>query len=353
MIYDSKQWIDEINETIDAIPFLPELEDKSIMLTGAAGLVCSAIVDILIRYNETHKKRIHVILAGRWLEEMTNRFGQYAQKDYLSFAPYDASKTDNCFGFHSDYIIHGASNASPDAIIKEPVETMLSNFLGVKTLLDYSLATKARRVLYISSSEVYGINSQKKPYQENEYGFIDLLNPRNSYSIGKRASETLCSSYSDEYGIESVIVRPGHIYGPTAAPYDRRVSSSWAYAAAKGHDIIMKSDGSQIRSYCHCLDCASAILTVLLRGENKQAYNISNRNSIISIKQLGELLAHAAGVRFIKEEASSQEKKAFNPMNNSSLNSEKLEGLGWKGIFDAKRGIESTIKTIREMTRQS
>ena len=176
-----------------------------------------------------------------------------------------------------------------------------------------------------------------------------MLNSRNSYSIGKRAAETLCSSYFDEYGMESVIVRPGHIYGPTASPTDMRVSSAWPHAAARGNDITMKSDGSQIRSYCYCLDCASAILTVLLRGKNKQAYNISNRNSIISIKQLGEMIAHAAGVNFLREDANSQERKAFNPMTNSALNSEKIEGLGWKGLFDAKRGIESTIKIIKEI----
>ena len=348
LLYQSKQWIADLDETIESIGSLYELEKKSIMITGAAGLVCSAIVDLLIRYNETHQNIIKIIAAGRWLEEMTNRFGSYMEKDYFSFSKYDASKNDNELKSRCDYIIHGASNASPDMIIKEPVETMLSNFSGIKYLLDYAKNGQTKRVLYISSSEVYGNKVNKSPYQENEYGFIDLLNPRNSYSIGKRAAETLCASYSDEYGMESVIVRPGHIYGPTASPMDARVSSAWAYEAVKGHDIVMKSDGAQIRSYCYCLDCASAILTVLLRGENKQAYNISNRNSIISIKQLGEMIAHAGNVRFIREMANAQEKAAFNPMINSSLNSDKLEQLGWKGLFDAERGIEHTLKVLKD-----
>ena len=349
MIYDIKQWIAEIDETIEADHLLGELDNKTVMITGATGLICSAIVDILIRYNETRKNKIKIVVAGRSLDKVIERFAHFVQKDYFSFIPYDASRTDNCFDFHSDYIIHGASNATPNMIIKEPVETMLSNFSGIKNLLDYALSTDCHRVMYVSSSEVYGMKNSNRPYLESEYGAIDLLNPRNSYSIGKSAAETLCVSYSEEYGLESVIVRPGHIYGPTATPQDNRVSSAWAYSAAQGNDIVMKSDGAQIRSYCHCLDCASAILTVLLRGENKQAYNISNRNSIISIKQLGEMIAQTAGVKFLREEASSQEKKAFNPMNNSSLNSEKLEGLGWKGIFDAKRGIESTVRILKEL----
>ena len=107
-------------------------------------------------------------------------------------------------------------------IVKEPVETMLSNFLGMKSLLDFAKEYGSKRILYISSSEIYGKKDGDQPYHEGEYGYIDMLNPRNSYSIGKRAAETLCASYADEYGVESVIVRPGHIYGPTASPYDNR-----------------------------------------------------------------------------------------------------------------------------------
>ena len=155
-------------------------------------------------------------------------------------------------------------------------------------------------------------------------------------------------SYSDEYGIESVIVRPGHIYGPTASPYDTRVASAWSYSAAKGNDIVMKSDGSQIRSYCYCLDCASAILTVLLRGKNKEAYNISNSDSVITIRELGEIISDVSGVTFTREEASFDDKKAFNPMSNSSLSNKKLESLGWKGLFDAKSGVKHTVEILKE-----
>jgi nucleoside-diphosphate-sugar epimerase len=232
-------------------------------------------------------------------------------------------------------------------IIKEPVETMLSNFLGMKYLLDYAKQVGAKRILYISSSEVYGKKENSEPFREDEYGAIDLLNPRNSYSIGKRAAETLCASYAAEYEIESVIVRPGHIYGPTASPQDNRVSSAWAYAAARGEDIVMKSDGAQLRSYCYCLDCAAAMLKVLLRGENVHAYNISNPESIITIRQMGEILAKAGQVKLIREEAGEEEKKGFNPMSNSSLESKNLQGLGWQGLFDAETGLRHTVTILR------
>ena len=348
MLYGNPTWISDIDKVIEVVPELDRLAGKSLMITGAAGLVCSAIVDIIFRYNDTHDEKIQVLAAGRWPEEMSARFGDLVNREDFTFVVYDASKTDNVIDVHADYIIHGASNASPNMIVKEPVETMMSNFLGMKYLLDYAKEQGTTRILYISSSEVYGEKEGTEPYKEGQYGYIDLLKSRNSYSVGKRAAETLCASYADEYGMESVIVRPGHIYGPTASPFDKRVASAWSYAVAKGEDIVMKSDGSQIRSYCYCLDCASAMLKVLLCGENCHAYNISNPDSIISIKDMAEILSKSAGVELRMELPTEEERKGFNPMSNSSLESASLTGLGWHGCFDAETGFGHTVKILKE-----
>lgn len=350
MLYDSKLWIDDIDKVITVVPELDDLAGKSVMITGATGLVCSSIVDILFRYNDTHDNSIRILAAGRSFERLKSRFGNMVDRDDFIFVAYDASKTNNCLEVHADYIIHGASNAAPNMIVKEPVETMLSNFLGMKCLLDYAKEQGTKRILYISSSEVYGKKEGSEPYCEEQYGYIDLLNSRNSYSVGKRAAETLCASYSDEYDVESVIVRPGHIYGPTASPHDNRVASAWAFSVARGEDIVMKSDGSQIRSYCYCLDCASAILKVLLCGDNCHAYNISNPESIISIKEVAEILTESAGVQLRIELPTEEERKGFNPMSNSSLESTNLLNLGWVGSFDATTGLEHTVQIIRETT---
>ena len=348
-IYNSKLWISDLDETINVLPELDELADNSVMITGCTGLICSAIVDILIRWNEVHDKKIQILAAGRNKNKIIERFYPYSKKNWFVFVPYDAVSEKKLLKIKCTYIIHGACNASPNIIIKEPVETMLSNFLGIKNLLDYAKENAVKRVLYISSSEVYGKKTDNQPYHIDEYGYIDLLNSRNSYSIGKRAAETLCISYADEYGVESVIIRPGHIYGPTAVPSDERVSSAWAYAAASGKEIIMKSNGSQIRSYCYCLDSASAILKELFKGKNSLAYNISNYESIITIKEMAEILAKSANVNLKVEIPTAIEKKSFNPMNNSSLDATELLELGWKGLFNAERGFSHTIKILKEL----
>ncbi len=352
-IYDSKLWISDLDEEIAALPELDELAGRRVLITGCTGLICSAVADILIRWNETHEAKIKLLAAGRSEKKADSRFAPYSGREWFTFVPYDASAAGNALNLPCDYIIHGASNASPNKIVKEPVETMLSNFLGMKNLLDYAKEMGTKRVLYISSSEVYGRKEHDGPSKADEYGWIDLLNPRNSYSIGKCAAETMCASYYDEYGVESVIVRPGHIYGPTAVQSDNRVSSAWVYAVARGEDIVMKSDGSQIRSYCYCLDCASAILKVLLKGQPIHAYNISNPDSIINIRQMAEILVRTAGVELKMELPTETEKKGFNPMSNSSLDSTELLSLGWKGLFDAQGGFSHTVEILKELDRSA
>ena len=320
------------------------------LITGATGLICSAVTDIFIRHNETYDTPpINIIAAGRCPEKISDRFGKYYSRDYFSYVRYDASKCDNEINVKANYIIHGASNASPKAIVTEPVETMLSNFNGLYYLLDYAKENGTKRLLYISSSEVYGQKSDDDLFKENDYGYIDLLNQRNSYSVSKRAAETLCASYYAEYGVESVIVRPGHIYGPTASPYDDRISSAFAYAAVRGEKLVMKSAGTQLRSYCHCLDCASAIIKVLMKGEPANAYNISNPDSVVTVRQMAEAIAKAGNVELVTEAASDKEKQSFNPMGNSALEAERCMNLGWRGRFGIEIGVNDTVEILNEI----
>ena len=346
ILYDNKLWIEDIDKVGCVIPEIEELEGCNVLITGASGLIGSAIVDVFFRYNDTHTGKIRILAAGRSVDNMRSRFGNMIDRPDFTFVNYDATKNSET-KFSADYIIHGAGTAYPSIVIKEPVETMMSNFLGMKYLLDCAKEQGTKRLVYISSSEIYGRKEGSNPYKENEYGFVDLLNPRSSYAAGKRAAETLCASYAAEYGVESVIVRPGHVYGPTASERDTRVSSVWPYDVVNGKDIVMKSTGSQIRSYCYCLDCASAILKVLLCGNPCCAYNISNPDSIISIREMAEILTNAAGVKLRTEVPSKLEATAFNPMDNSSLDSDSLASLGWEGLFDAETGFEHTVRLLK------
>lgn len=247
-----------------------------------------------------------------------------------------------------DYIIHGAGLASPELYVSKPVETMLSNFNGVLNLLEYAKTHHTKRMLYISSSEVYGTKDIADAFEESKFGSVNINTIRSSYSEAKRASEVLCKSYSSEYDVDTVIVRPGHIYGPTASPRDKRISSEFAYLAAQGKSLEMKSLGLQKRSYCYSLDCAAAILVALMNGEKGESYNIGH-DEITSIREMAQIMAEAGNVSLKINEPTEKDLMQFNPMDNSSLNNEKIKAIGYKDSFSVREGLAHTVTILTDL----
>lgn len=340
MNYTAEYWHD-VDRIIDHCPVINELNGKSVLITGVTGLICSAVADVLLRAGNCK-----LYFAGRSPERIEKRFQGFREGKNFVYVPFDATEH-NQLDICADYVIHGASNAHPAVYSKQPVETMLANFLGLNDLLNMAVQAKSKRLLYISSSEIYGNNDGFKPYKEDDFGYLDILNPRSSYPSAKRAAETLCIAYKEEFGLETVIVRPGHIYGPTITDKDSRASAQFTRSAVAGEKIVMKSAGTQLRSYCYVLDCASAVLTVLTRGESGQAYNISNPDSIVTISELARALAKVADTEVVFQDASREEMKGYSSMSNSSLDSTKLEKLGWRALFDIEEGAHRTVQILR------
>ncbi len=341
MKYSTAYWAD-VEKVSAAIPQVEKLFGRTILLTGATGLIGSAVAEILFSLNKKRAAGIEILLAGRSEKRTAERFpfGGYR------FIPYDALEGQVTLD-EADYIIQAASPADPASYAAMPVETMMANILGLKTWLDWAKGKKTR-VLYISSSEVYGKKSGNSPYKETDYGYVDDLNPRACYPLAKRAAETLCASYGKEYGLDFVIARPGHIYGPGMTQTDSRASAQFARKAAAGEDIVMKSAGTQLRSYCYSLDCASAVLAILTSGQSGEAYNISNPASIVSIREVAETFAQAAGRKIIFENPSDEEAAGYNMMDNSSLDSTKLTALGWRATYDIRQGVARTLEALRK-----
>ena len=345
MIYKEKYW-KQIDQVIECIPDCRELFGSSFFITGASGLICSAVIDALLRMNDRFKAQIRIYAGGRDEDSFKERFSSVCDRDDLRFVFYDANDEKD-IEIKADYIIHGAGNSHPAVFGREPVETMLANFNGLNVLLRSALKNeKPKRLLYISSSEVYGKKKDNEPYKEEDYGYVDINNIRAAYPSAKRAAETLCIAYHEEYGIDSLIVRPGHIYGPTISRKDSRASAVFSRAAKKGEMISMKGAGLQLRSYMYVLDCASAILTVLIKGNSEEAYNLSNPFSIISIREMAESFARAGDVQISFEDPTDKEKKTYNLMENSALDSRKLESLGWRPCFDMDEGARSTLEFL-------
>ncbi|SBS74341.1 NAD(P)-dependent oxidoreductase [uncultured Microbacterium sp.] len=343
-------YAEDLRAAFASIPDARALFNTRVLVTGATGMICSSVVDLLLFMNRELSANITVYLAGRSEQDAADRFQSFSPAPgELVFVPYDATSSEQvALATDIDYVIHGASNANPAMYLKLPVETMLANIVGLSAMFDLARASSVRRLLYISSSEVYGQKEGMNPYAENDFGYLDILNQRAGYPSSKRAGESLCVAYGMEYGIDSVIVRPGHIYGPSIRSSDNRVSAEVTRRAVAGDDVILRSRGDQLRSYCYSLDCASAILTVLLRGERDNAYNISNPHSICTVRELAEAVARAASVNVRFDIPESAESGTHNLMVNSSLASEKLEALGWTPVFDLERGVDRMMAVLKD-----
>ena len=335
MIKYGSEYLESLGLVSNNVPNINLLNNKNVIITGSTGLIGSALADVLI-----NQGNVNVFLAGRNKDKVDSRFGHWKGK--YQYIPYDCNKSLD-WDFSPDYVIHCAGNAHPSAYARQPVETLFSSVTGTRNILEFARKTNTKRVLYVSSSEVYGRRDGNQLYKETDSFKIDFLDPRSCYPIGKRASENLCVSYLKEYGVDSVIVRPGHIYGPTMTKSDSRAHAEFTRCAAHHNNIVMKSEGNQLRSYCYVLDCVSAMLTVLLNGRSGEAYNISNRNANVTIRELAETFAKLSGSGVIFRVPSEIELRGFNRMTCSALDAEKLEQLGWKGIFDVNLGIEQTL----------
>lgn len=338
-------YLEDLSLAVSAVPEINKLYHKTILITGGTGMICSAAAEILFYINKKYDAGIRIILAGRDSSRAQERFPDMEEGRDYRFLHFDASKYQE-IDCKADYIIHGAGYGDPRSIKSDPDNVITANLTGLRSMLDLAEKNDDCRLLFISSSEVYGRSESSGGYREDGYGYIDILNPRSCYPEAKRACETLCAAYRDKYGSDFVVVRPGHIYGPTITGSDSRASAQFSRKAKAKENIVMKSAGTQLRSYCYTLDCASALLTVLIKGKSGEAYNISNHASIVTIRELAQEFADQAGVEVVFENASDTEKASYNMMDNSSLDSEKIEALGWEAKFDLKAGVAKTLEFL-------
>lgn len=345
-VQDSHTYINDLDIAIEHSIGIEGLAGSTVMVTGATGTIGSFIADMFLRANQTIGLGINVVVTSRNLDKLIEQYSFWNDKN-LSFFEYDMFK-DISFDVSVDYVVHAAGNAHPTTFNRDPVGTIWGNIKGTYNLLEYCKSCKGKRFLYVSSGEVYGQGDLSvEEFEEKYAGYIDILSPRSCYPSSKRAVENLCASYYSQYGLETLIVRPCHTYGPGITMTDSRANAQFFRNVLNGEDIVMKSAGTQLRSYNYVADCASAILTVLFNGEAGQAYNIANPKVRITIAQLADIIAKKSGRKVVFVNPSDTDIINRTPIVKQVLCSKKLEDLGWIEAFSADLGIENTLAILQ------
>ena len=325
------------------------LAKKSILITGAAGLIASYMIDLVITANELLSTNCKVYAIDVDGERLKNRFP--AEHDETVVCKVLDVNREEIDVLGADYVVHAASNTSPLDYATKPVETMRTNIIGTDNLIRFALKCAAKRFLCCSSVEAYGRNNgDTDEFFEDYSGYVDCNTLRAGYPSAKRASEALCNAYMSQYeGFDFVTGRIGRIYGPTVIVGDTKAPSQFIDNAVNGENIVMKSDGLQEFSYCYVGDCAVALFYIMILGKSGEAYNIADPNSKIKLRDFAEYSAAAGGTKVVYEAPTAVEKTGYSKITKATMNVDKLLSLGFVPKYPASAGIKRTVDYIKEL----
>lgn len=320
---------------------------STILVTGATGLIGEQIVKSILLANEEKNTSIKILALARNKKKIIDKFKNYKTNN-LEYIIQDITKPIRTRK-KIDYIIHTANGTSSREFIEKPVETIDSIIEGTKNVLNFAKEKRTKSIVYLSSMEVFGKTNfdRVEPLKENEYGYIDLYNTRSSYPEGKRLAETMCHSYAKEYNLPVKVARLVQTIGAGVDINDNRVFVQFARNIIEEKNIILKTNGSTIRSYCYITDAISGIFAILERGNNGECYNLENSETTCSIKEMAEMLCEQYPKSKLEFQIDEQNKDGYLPTLKTVLDTSKLHNLNWSANITLKKMYERLIENLK------
>lgn len=355
-MFEDELYLDDIKKVAEDPKLdFSNLKNKSLLITGGTGLICSFLVDVLMYRNKKYNDNINICLLSRNEKKILDRFEIYnpeklsdINNSNLTYVSQDVSKPFS-FNKNFDYIIHGASNTHPKAYSTDPIGTITTNVLGLYNLLEYGSKHDVKRTFIMSSVEVYGENrGDTLLFDENYLGYINCNTLRAGYPESKRLCESLAQAYISKYDMDIVIGRFSRVYGPTMQLDDSKALSQFIKKSVNNEDIVLKSNGEQYYSYSYMVDAVDAMLKIIFDGKKGEAYNVSDESSNIKLKELAKILADYNNKEVVFELPDEEERKGYSTATTALMNSDKLKSLGWEAQYDINEGIEKTVELVRK-----
>lgn len=348
-LYENALYREDIKKAAELNFSWEKLQDKSVLIAGATGLIGRCMIDILMYKNINQDLNCHIYAMSRNTDSAKQRFeGSYFESSLFTFVEQDVQfPIELAEGSQVDYVLHMASNTHPRAYATEPIDTVLTNVYGTKNLLDFCVQYEVKRFVFPSSVEIYGENrGDVEKFDEHYVGYLDSNTMRAGYPESKRCCEALCQAYMAEKGLDVVIPRLPRIYGPTMQEGDSKAVAQFIKKASAGEDIVLKSEGNQFYSFLYVIDAVTGILSVMLNGKSGEAYNIASESNDATLKETVSILADLGNVKMVFELPDEVEKAGYSTATKARLDGSKVEKIGWKPEFTIFTGLKRTMDIL-------
>ena len=314
------------------------MNDKRILITGAAGFLGSHLCDKFIN------EGMQVIGMDNLITGDLRNIEHLFKLESFEFYHCDVSKFIHVPG-QLDFILNFASPASPIDYLKIPIQTLKVGSLGTHNCLGLALAKKAR-ILVASTSEVYG-DPLVHPQTEEYWGNVNPVGPRGVYDEAKRFQEAITMAYHTFHGVETRIVRIFNTYGPRMRLNDGRALPAFIGQALRGEDLTVFGDGSQTRSFCYVDDLVEGIYRLLLSDYSKPV-NIGNPDQI-TLKEFAEEIIALTGT---KQKIVYKPLPQDDPKQRQPDISKAKEVLDWEPKVSRADGLKITYDYFKSLPKE-
>ncbi len=312
------------------------LTGKTLLLSGGSGFIGSFLCEVIRCRNKEHGQGIRIISLSRRKHE---------DNETVTYVSADVNNPIT-LGDEIDYVLHLASNTHPEQYASDPIGTITGNVFGTYNLLTLSAQKRVKRFLLASSCEIYG-DGKDMPMDEKYCGYLDCNTARAGYNEGKRVSEALCQAFRQQEDVPIGIVRLSRVFGFDKTKKDSKAMAQFLRSACAEEDIVLKSKGLQKYSYVYVADAVSGILSVLFKGKDGEAYNVSADYEEMTLGEYAEFIASLGGVKVVYD---IEDNPNASRANNALLDISKIKEIGYKPLYSVKEGLRRTFTIMKDET---
>lgn len=319
------------NQFLDSISAL--VIEGNILITGAKGMLGNALAYAMQELqSKGFLNESKIILSSRnWSTKETMYWQKFGNIETVT-------NIDLLNNYQSiDYVIHTASPSNITKInsiadLRNPNTKLLKNIFRLSP----------KKILYISSGEVYGGGSTLENQHTNNFSFEVV---RDWYPLIKLETEKILHNFGEAHGIQTTVVRLFHTFGPGLKSNDGRSFAEILWRAMEEKRIILKSNGTQTRSFLYISDAVNGILKALFTAQNKQITLNLGSEVPVTIKEFAELVGTHTGANI---HINIDDKFEHSPNDFIVPNLDTIKKFNWEPVIDIDTGILRTLRWIEK-----